>query len=314
MPTSISQSPSLAPKVFRFSDIDEFRSWIRNVDVDFTPLVRKISAEQVILNLPGWSINFIKSFPRIVDARLAPNCTAIGVAMDEGIPTRFNGVEQDQPFIMIGNNGAAYNAVEHVERQFALIVFTPQIEGRGWPEAGPNFRIFETSAPAQRRLRTLVAEILAAARRFSEAELADAAPGMRESLVGSIDAAFADVVPARWASRANSVRQFKIFQAVREALSANITGPIYSRDVARQLGVPVRTIHDAVLRYRGMSLHRYLRLRRLWLVRQRLRAGTHSVKAAALALGFWHLSDFAHSYRVQFGETPSETLARARNS
>ena len=42
-----------------------------------------------------------------------------------------------------------------------------------------------------------------------------------------------------------------------------------------------------------MSLHRWLRLRRLWLVRQRLLAGTPSVKAAALAFGFWHLGDFA---------------------
>ncbi len=310
--TDFSQAPALAPKVFKFSDIDEFRSWIRNLDVDFTPLVRKIAAEQTILNLPGFAINFIKSFPRIVDARLAPHCTAIGVTMDEGIPTRINGVEQDHPFIMIGSNGAAYNTVEYVERQFALIVFTPQIQGRGWPESGPNFRIFETSAAAQRWLRMLVREILAIAPGFTDTELADAAHGMRESLLAAIDAGFADVVPAKWASRANSVRQFQIFQALRDALSANIAGPIYSRDLAKQLGVSVRTIHDAVLRYRGMSLHRYLRLRRLWLVRQRLRAGTHSVKAAALAFGFWHLSDFAQSYRSQFGETPSETLSKAR--
>lgn len=310
--TDFSQAPGLAPKVFKFSDIDEFRSWIRNLDVDFTPLVRKIAAEQIILNLPGVAINFVKSFPRIIDAQLAPHCTAIGVTMDEGLPTRINGVEQDQPFIMIGNNGAAYNAVEHVERQFAVIVFTPQVEGRGWPEAGPNFKIFQTSMLAQRRLRTLVGEILAVASGLSEAELAGAAHGMRESLLAAVDAAFADVVPARWASHANSVRQFQIFQAVRDALSANIAGPIYSRDLAKQLGLSVRTIHDAVLRYRGMSLHRYLRLRRLWLVRQRLRAGTDSVKAAALAFGFWHLSDFAQSYRYQFGESPSETLAEAR--
>src|SRR5258707_359789 len=43
--------------------------------------------------------------------------------------------------------------------------------------------------------------------------------------------------------------------------------------MARKLGISVRTMHDVVRRYRGMSLHRYLRLRRLWLVRQRLLAG-----------------------------------------
>src|SRR4029077_17209808 len=90
--------------------------------------------------------------------------------------------------------------------------------------------------------------------------------------------------------------------------------PIYSGDIARQIGVSVRTLHDAVQRYRGMSLHRYLRLRRLWLVRQRLRAGTQSIKACALAFGFWHLGDFSRIYRSQFGESPSETIARARET
>ena len=81
---------------------------------------------------------------------------------------------------------------------------------------------------------------------------------------------------------------------------------------APQIGVSVRTMHDAVQRYSGMSLHRYLRLRRLWLVRQRLLTGTPSVKACALGCGFCLLSDFSRSYRSQFGEPPSETRARAR--
>ena len=61
-----------------------------------------------------------------------------------------------------------------------------------------------------------------------------------------------------------------------------------------------------------MSLHRYLRFKRLWLVRKRLMAGGISVKACALESGFWHLSDFSRSYHLHFGETPSQTLARAR--
>lgn len=39
--------PLLALRSFRFSDIDEFRSTVRNLDVEFTPFVRKISAAQV---------------------------------------------------------------------------------------------------------------------------------------------------------------------------------------------------------------------------------------------------------------------------
>jgi AraC-like DNA-binding protein len=305
-------TPILAPKIFRFADADKFRSSVRHIDLDFTPLVRKIAAEQIILNLDGFDINLTKSFPRIVDAALAPNCTAVGFSMDDGIPIRFNGIETDRAVIVVGRNGAAYTTVERVDRQYASVIFKPAIENRGWPEAGPNFTMHETSPAAQRRLRTLVSEILSVAP--TAVDPAGVSAGIKESMLAGIDAAFAEIVAAKWTARANSVRQFKIFDGIRQLLAANIASPIYSADLATQLGVSVRTIHDAVLRYRGMSLHRYLRLRRLWLVRRQLLAGADSVKACALAFGFWHMGDFSHSYRVQFGETPSETMASARKA
>src|SRR2546430_14781856 len=89
--------PTLAPRVFRFSVIDQFRSAVRMLAVEFTPLVRKISAAQIILSLPGCDINFTQSFRRIVEAQLAPNCTAIAFTMDDGLPMRFNGAEIDRP-------------------------------------------------------------------------------------------------------------------------------------------------------------------------------------------------------------------------
>jgi AraC family ethanolamine operon transcriptional activator len=310
------EAPSLAPKIFRFTDVDQFRSSIRTLNIDFTPLVRKISAEQIILNLGGCDLNFTKSFPRILDAQLVPNCTAIGFAMDDHeIPIRFNGVQRDRSIIFVGGGGAAFSSVEEVERHFALIVFTPEVRDRGWAETNAKFKMFETSESAVPRLRRLVNEVLAAAAEPVEpVESAMKASAMRESLLLGIDAAFASVVPARWASRANDARHFKTFEDIRALLSADLGQPIYSGELAKKVGVSVRAMHDAVQRYRGMSLHRYLRLRRLWLVRRRLLAGPESVKAAALAYGFWHLSDFSGSYREQFGETPSETLQNARKN
>jgi AraC-like DNA-binding protein len=305
--------PSLTPRIFRFSDIDEFRSSVRNLSVDFTPLVRKISAEQTILNLDGCSVNFTKSFPRIVDAQLAPNCTAVGFSMDDGIPIRFNGVERDKSVIVIGGGGAACTAVERTDRQYASIVFTPEITDRGWPMATANFNMFEISPAAQHRLRALVAQVLTAVPQLGEQpSVSEASAAIRESLLGCVDGVLSEIVPTRWASHANSTRQFRIFREIRDVLESNLGRPIYSEELARHVGVSVRSMHDAILRYHGMSLHRYLRLRRLWLVRKRLLAGAESVKATALAFGFWHLGDFSASYRLQFGETPSQTLAKSR--
>jgi AraC family ethanolamine operon transcriptional activator len=310
-----SYPPDLTSKTFRFTDIDQFRSSVRNLEVDFTPLVRSIAAEQTVLDLPGLSINFTKSFPRIIDGGLAPNSTCIGFTMDDGVPIRFNGVERDQSVITIGSNGAAYSSVELVERQYASIIFTPAVEDRGWPQAASHFRVFETTAAGQYRLREVVREVLSRASSFAnDADPIAVSSAIRESVLAAVDTVFADIVPTRWASHANSNRQFQTVRDVEAVLSGHMGDPVYSDELARQVGVSVRSMHDAVLHYRGMSLHRYLRLRRLWLVRKQLLLGTHSVKASALAYGFWHLGDFSASYRLQFGETPSETVAKSRTA
>ncbi|MCK1473266.1 AraC family transcriptional regulator [Bradyrhizobium sp. 197] len=311
---SVDDAPSLAPKIFRFSDVDEFRNAIRGLNFEFTPFVRRISAEQTILSLPGCDVNLTRAFPRIVDAQLVENCTAIGFTMDDlNVPIRFNGSQRARPVIVIGSGGAAYTTIEEVQRQIASVVFRPEVMDRGWPHAASSFKIFETPVVGLNRLRSVVREVLAAASEpVGAAEVPLKGAAMKESLLGAVDDAFDSVVPARWTLRPNDERNFKIFRNIRALLSDDLSQPIYSEEIARKLNLPVRTMHDVVRRYRGMSLHRYLRLRRLWLVRQRLLVGADSVKAVALAFGFWHLSDFSRSYRDQFGETPSLTLERGR--
>jgi AraC-like DNA-binding protein len=306
-------APLQAPKIFRFTDIDQFRSSLRDLSVDFTPLVPSISAEQAILSLPGCEVGLTKSFPRIVDARLAQGCTAVGLSMDDGVPIRFNGVERDDAVVTIGGGGAIYSAVETAPREYASVIFRPEVTDRGWPQTGANFYLFEASRPTYLRLRRLVRKIFASASEIGGLpDTGDVAAAMREALLAAIDGAVAEFVPARWTSQANTSRQFKLFRDIEAALSSQLGEVIYSEELAGRIGVSVRTMTDAVQRYRGMSLHRYLRLRRLWMVRRRLVGGAESVKAAALAYGFWHLSDFSQAYREQFGEVPSETLARSR--
>ncbi|MGZ5877411.1 MAG: helix-turn-helix domain-containing protein [Bradyrhizobium sp.] len=84
--------------------------------------------------------------------------------------------------------------------------------------------------------------------------------------------------------------------------------------MASELPVSVRTMHTAMLKIRGMNLHRYLRLRRLWAVRGQPLAGDKAlqIKACALSNGFWHLGEFAALYAAQFGEALSITLARSQ--
>lgn len=269
----------------------------------------------MILNLPGCDINYTQSFPRIIDAQFAHGTTAIGFTMDDGVPIRFNGAERDRAALVIGNGGAFFTTVERTSRKYTSIVFTPEIVDRGWPNSIVKFSIHEISEPAQDRLREVVRQaLLVTSQQAAATDAVATGTAIKESLLAAIDDAFAGIVPSEWTRRVNAMRQFKVFNDARAVLAGDVAHPIYSGDLARQIGVSVRTLHDAIKRFRGMSLHRYLRLRRLWLVRQQLLGGAHSVKACALAYGFWHLSDFSRTYRSQFGELPSETLAASRSS
>jgi AraC-like DNA-binding protein len=114
-------------------------------------------------------------------------------------------------------------------------------------------------------------------------------------------------------SRKEAVCRSERHSRLLESLDQLIQGskPVYSSYLADELRVSARTLRWAVLDLTGMSLHRYVRIRRLSTCRIKLQNGATSVKSVALACGFWHLSDFAREYRLLFGELPSSTLRSA---
>ena len=86
-------------------------------------------------------------------------------------------------------------------------------------------------------------------------------------------------------------------------------------ELARQAGVPERTLRTAFHRSYGVSPQEYLRIRRLYEARRLLRASgpdRTTVTEIAFALGFWDPGRFAGAYRSLFGERPSETLGGRR--
>jgi AraC-like DNA-binding protein len=114
--------------------------------------------------------------------------------------------------------------------------------------------------------------------------------------------------------RYRSLLPVQIVRRTDDYLQANWARPIYTDELCSALSVSESSLQKAFLATFGLSPHRYLKLRRMAVVRATLLSGSdrwHSVKAAALSNGFWHLGQFAHDYRILFGESPSETLARA---
>jgi AraC family ethanolamine operon transcriptional activator len=308
-----SLNPSLALKTFGYTDLDEFRQAFRCVDVQFTPMGRTVTAQQAILSLPGCDVYLLRTFPRLLDASLADGCTFVGVTMADDFAFRFNGLEKDRPALSLGYGGAGYKVLESDGCFSAAVIFSPEIRGRGWPSKDRIFLACVITAAAEQRIR----DVILAAFRFASDAPAHAASsgallGVKETILAAIDNALADPLPLELTRIGTSRRYFDIVQKIDDAISDKFGGPIYSDALADEIGVSVRTMHNAMQQFRGMSLHRYLRVKRLWSVRRQLLGGAHKVRACALANGFWHLGEFAQFYMAQFGETPSQTLARAR--
>lgn len=146
-------------------------------------------------------------------------------------------------------------------------------------------------------------------------ETTEMATHLQEGLLLALDDLFRiDSISDRSAS-VQGERAIKLVQRIDEYVAAHPTAPIYTADLAGEFGVSIRTLGGAVSKVRGMSLHQYIRLKKLWTTRVRLlKGGNATIATCARAQGFHHLGEFAAAYRATFHEAPSDTLARGRQS
>ncbi len=98
-----------------------------------------------------------------------------------------------------------------------------------------------------------------------------------------------------------------------EYIEANARRHLATADIAAAAGIGARALFAAFRTFRGYSPGEFLSRRRIELARDRLASGlASSVAEAALDCGFEHLGRFSIAYRKRFGESPRDTLARAR--
>ena len=97
----------------------------------------------------------------------------------------------------------------------------------------------------------------------------------------------------------------------QQFVKSNLGEEIVPEDIARAIHVSTRTLHAGFRTYLGTTPMRYLRDRRLDMVRETLsnldpRAAT--VTTVAMNFGFHHLGHFCAAYKHKFGEMPRDTL------
>lgn len=307
--------PSPVLDVLRYTDFDQFRHHTRIVNARSIPLHAKgFSAATATIRLPGCRIHLQRTFPRIVDASLEGGALVV-VQMEQPPPVKFNGVDVEYAAMAFGRGATGYRATEWRAGTYAFIVFDQPMAGRGWPELENALRVFRLQPEGLSPLQDRIRAIFAFASRFPDDVAGpQVAENMAEQVLEALDTAFASCTPVGVAWTAYA-RQLKIVNAIDMLFESNPAAPLYSEALARECGASVRTLHNVAVRFRGVSLHQYLRMKRLWIVRQRLLTGDPAlrVRACALENGFWHMGEFSAAYAALFGEVPSRTLARARS-
>jgi len=305
---------SSALEVLRYADFDQFRNVTRIIKAESIPLhMAGFAAMTATVRLPGCQIHLQRTFPRIVDALLEGGALAI-FPMEQVVPVKINGIDVDFPAMAFGRGAAGYRATEWQGRTYALIVFETAITEREWPEFENAMRVFHLTPDVLARLQAKVRTVFDVASSFPDRFAVPLVrEDLKESLLEGLDAAFAACAPGSFLHGVGSKHE-RIVETIDAQLQGNPAVPLYSEALARQCGVSVRTLHNVTVKYRGVSLHQYLRMKRLWMVRQRLLSGDPflQVKRCALAFGFWHLGEFSSAYAALFGEVPSRTLARGR--
>ena len=301
-------------KISRSPDVDHFRSIEGLGEANSIPLdYRDFAASFASLRLKTCTIYLQRTFPRILQIQYSTTGAIVGLLMDDAASLTLNGVEGRAPAFLLVKGSARCEVVEQQANLVALVNFD-STEDRGWPGELDRAQLIATEPAKFEAVRATLRDVLMLA---SHSPDTLAQPGViesiEESILQAVDLAMAAATPAE-SKRLSLSHYLALVRKFDEFVAANSGKTLYSADVARQLGVSVRTLHNAVVAIRGMSMHRYTRLRRLWNVRQQLLRGAslQSIKAIALVHGFWHMGEFTASYRELFGETPQQTLSADR--
>lgn len=300
-------------QISRFPDFDHFRSIEQLAEAKSIPLAWKgFAASFAAVTLRSCTIYLQRTFPRILHVRYLTTGAIAGFSMADTVSLTMNGIEAQPQALLLAKGDAVCEIVEPQANLVALVNFAA-VEDRGWPGA-PNSALFIALRPAELvALRAVTRDILLLASHspdlLAQPRVVDQ---LEESLLEAVDHAV-QMSPVD-AGRADLGTYLVLVRKLDEFLQDNAARTFYSADVAREFKVSVRTLNNAVVAIRGMSMHRYIRLRRLWNVRQQLVQGASidTMKAIALANGFWHMGEFRTLYRDLFGETPQQTCVAVR--
>jgi len=313
-----SLQPSPALSIVRFSDIDAFRPIEFAANARSVPLnLANFHTARATVPLPGCQVAVLTSFPRLVDVSYHAPHGLIIFQIEDNYDVSVNGMSVNRPAFLGMRGNLDLQFFEPRGSLHAIVTLGAGLRDREWFDAPDQPCPLMPDPDALATVRSVTTGILQTASvRPDLLQEPRSALALQESLLFAIDEMFRRSRPPEVAGRIASRSYCRLVRRIDEYVAFHATSAIYSADLAEQCGVSVRTLGTAVASVRGMSLHRYLRLKQLWSARAQLAKGSDAitVTSCARANGFRHMGEFAKLYRATFDETASSTLARARGA
>jgi AraC family transcriptional regulator, ethanolamine operon transcriptional activator len=303
-------------ELVQYPDIDAFRGSERYVGAQSIPLdAERHSVLRASLSFVSSSLSLVRTFPRIIKGYELSNRLLIVIPMDKVSSARINGNDIGQSLLFL--SGSEHCTVHEPEsRLVAIVSMSSAMFMDDWRKPGDAGRRLWLPDEKLAELQSTIRGLLESAAREPEAMQAPIARQIAERhLLAEIGDATRIGTIASSDRIAAHTRYRQIVDRLDQLVQSNPTTEIGYKELSDITGASPRTLHNALQQVCGLSPHRYLRIRRLWMVRSQLRSGSPglTIKSSAQAHGFHHMGEFSAAYKATFGETPSDTLFAARN-
>lgn len=300
---------------FRSDDLDEVRAFVRGNAGEHSRVAHRNAALGFELaTLPGPTVSL--AWGRVAVAKTvrgALQAPVLHLAMPEGTRYRFGRREHvagprtatlvpaQWDFTRSSPAGSPFAIMVHDARLSAEIA-ARRPEGRG--EAVLQGRALELDDAASARLIDATTAVV-------DSAAAGGVPSPHDE--ARLVAVIADVLLAGAVVEHAPLVTASRLAAVEAWIDAHLEEPITVGRLCGVAGVGERALQKAFESRRGLSPMRFVVERRLAVARRSLEtaAPCGTVTDVAVRLGF-HTGRFAGLYSAVFGETPSQTLARAR--
>ncbi|MFL5336933.1 MAG: helix-turn-helix domain-containing protein [Geminicoccaceae bacterium] len=268
------------------------------------------------------ALHLCRSSPFMGFAKTDADSVMLQLPLENADSLVLNGVPYQSRTVGVYGEGAEFLLASQKNSSYAAIILPSGLVGRlleppaesklRQPGGQALLRASPESWEHARHVVSAVGEAIAAIPQVFDAEQARHA--LREALLQATRDLVSGKQDAEVRAPRSSKARRRIVMAADAYLLKHKDRPIYTEELCDVLGASASSLAEAFRAMFAISPHRFLKLRRLSMVRAALlsyEGAAPLVKSVALSHGFWHLGQFATDYRATFGELPSETLMRA---